>query len=388
MNLNLIICKIINVDYKDFSYLVNERGVRPVKAAIRLGASPEIAQIFAGLKLATTAEEITAVYKNDAVKSCMTGKDVGPFYVANGIGCIYSNNYRCLINLTTKSLCDKGYGYHRDIITSEMRKYFTSDNFISNNEIIKEEYESAEILKVIRTPIYSISYYGWEIKEIKFNFFGEGKVIRQWDLHKNELDIITSSFTKFVNEESNFFLTDSTSKTLELVIPNVGRLLNLSVVLQYGELSFRKDNIPVKMLEAMGGRRFLKAHAKHMHERKVTKETLHFKGTWWESARYWRGEKIVTTFSVTISNEYRNLYKKHVRYYETSHVIKPTGVFIPYFDFTTSYRKDVTNEILNCHLFKDIDEIENHYLNSLGDAYRERMNHPRKNLLRGRNKAA
>ena len=81
MNLNLIICKIINVDYKDFSYLVNERGVRPVKAAIRLGASPEIAQIFAGLKLATTAEEITAVYKNDAVKSCMTGKDVDPFYV-------------------------------------------------------------------------------------------------------------------------------------------------------------------------------------------------------------------------------------------------------------------------------------------------------------------
>ena len=102
MNLNLIICKIINVDYKDFSYLVNERGVRPVKAAIRLGASPEIAQIFAGLKLATTAEEITAVYKNDAVKSCMTGKDVGPFYVANGIGCIYSNNYRCLVCLSPK----------------------------------------------------------------------------------------------------------------------------------------------------------------------------------------------------------------------------------------------------------------------------------------------
>lgn len=391
MNLNSIIAKILKINLSQFEELVDGRGMRPVKAAIRLGAEPEKAQIFAGLKLATTAEEITAVYSNDSVKSCMTGKDVGPFYATNNIGCIYSNNYRCLINLETMALCVKGhwrgYGYHRDIISNELGKHFLSEDFISNKEVIKEESHSAEILKVIRTPTYNLSCYGWEIKEIKFNFFGESKTVKQWDLHQNELKEITNSFVKFVKEESQFFLTNSSSKTLELVVPNVGRLPSVTLSLRYGELRVYHERVLARMQEAMGGGWVPKVYAKNMHERKVKEETLHFEGGWWEREKYWCTEKIVTSFSVRIRNEYRNVYKKYTRYYEISHVVKPKGVYIPYFDFNT-VRKDVTDNILNHYLIKDNDELEDYYLNTLGDSYKERMNHPRRNLSHGRKSIA
>ncbi len=61
MNLNSIICKILNINIEEFNNLITGRGMRPVKAAIRLGAEPEKAEIFATLKIAKTAEEITAV---------------------------------------------------------------------------------------------------------------------------------------------------------------------------------------------------------------------------------------------------------------------------------------------------------------------------------------
>ena len=396
MNLNSIIAKILKINLNQFEELVDGRGMRPVKAAIRLGASPEKAEIFATLKIAKTAEEITAVYKNDNVRSCMTGNDVGPFYAANGISCIYSGNYRCLVNTKTMTLCSKGYqkgyGYHRDIITPELEKYFTGGRFITSSEVMKEEWASSEVLRVIRTPLFKTTYSGWKLKEISFNFFGESMKVHQWELFQNEADAISSSFLKWVREEAEFFLTNdsaSTARVVELVVPNLGRFPSVILTLQYGSFNYIDATLLNPIAIAMGGAHTLNIHAKSMHERKIKKETLRYEGFWFKKEKWWCTDNIITEVSVEIENTYRKVFKKHLAFFEVDKVVTPKGVLKPYLDFPLE-RRDVTSDVLNKTTIKlnDMEEVEDHYLNLLGDSYTERMNHPRENFSHGRKKKA
>ena len=396
MNLNSIIAKILKINLNQFEELVDGRGMRPVKAAIRLGAEPEKAQIFATLKIAKTAEEITAVYKNDKIRSCMTGDDVGPFYAANGISCIYSGNYRCLVNLKTMTLCSmgyqKGYGYHRNIITPELKNYFTGWRFITTTEIVGEEWVSSEVLKVIRTPSVKTTYSGWELKEISFNFFGESMKVSQWKLFQNEMDAISTSFLKWVREEAEFFLTNasaSTARVVELVVPNLGRFPSVILTLQYGSFNYIDPAILNPIAMAMGGAHTPNVHAKLMHERKIKQETLRYEGFWFKKEKWWCIDKVITSVSVEIENTYRKVFKKYLEFFEVDKVVTPKGVLKPYLDFPLE-RRDVTFDVLNKNIIqlKDMEEVEDHYLNLLGDSYTERMNHPRENFSHGRKKKA
>jgi hypothetical protein len=109
--LNVIIANLLSIDPEAFQAAVT-RGTRPVKAALKLGADIQMAQLVAALQLATSAEEIDTVYADQRTKSCMVGYNVGEFYSAHGIGVIHAPNYRRLVGLETGVLAPRGYGFH------------------------------------------------------------------------------------------------------------------------------------------------------------------------------------------------------------------------------------------------------------------------------------
>lgn len=123
LNINEIICDILQINAVEFQDLV-AKGQRPVKAAIRLGADAKLAQLVATLKVAYTAEEISTVYANMSVLSCMTGQDVGPFYEKYSIACLYSNNFRTLVNTDNMVLSGASYGYHGQRVQELLQPYF------------------------------------------------------------------------------------------------------------------------------------------------------------------------------------------------------------------------------------------------------------------------
>lgn len=140
MFLNKIICSSLGINLESFIKKVN-KGMRPVKAAISLGADSNLASIVAVLKLATTAEEINLAYSQEGARSCMTGELVGTFYASNKIQCIWSPNFRVLYNPTTKVACGSSYGFHRDILRPLLKKHLemNSDSFLECQEELTYE---------------------------------------------------------------------------------------------------------------------------------------------------------------------------------------------------------------------------------------------------------
>jgi hypothetical protein len=69
-DLFVIVANIMKIDVLAWRDLVDGRGMRPVKAAIKLGAAANIAQLVGDLRLAVTAEDINTVYADVPSRSC------------------------------------------------------------------------------------------------------------------------------------------------------------------------------------------------------------------------------------------------------------------------------------------------------------------------------
>lgn len=161
-DLNQIICNILNINYHDYDNLISKRKMGAVKAAVRLGADSNIAQIFAPLKLAMTSEEIIKAYSTP-VRSCMSNDiTVGDFYSTNQIYCIWSECFRVLYNPKTNIILDSSYGFHRDIVMKELSKQITvsEDNFlpIFSKEIIEKVSVTTAILSFAVPKISNIPF--------------------------------------------------------------------------------------------------------------------------------------------------------------------------------------------------------------------------------------
>ena len=122
-----ILGKIMGIDATTWRNLVDGRGMRPVKAAIKLGAKADIAQLVGDLKLAVTAEEIDTVYADERCKSCMTGCKVGRFWEINGVGVIYAPNFRLLVGLVTKGLNPQAYGFKGNTVHDLLEPFFDNE---------------------------------------------------------------------------------------------------------------------------------------------------------------------------------------------------------------------------------------------------------------------
>lgn len=109
--LNAVVAKILGICPVAFEASIT-RGTRPVKAALKLGADVQTAQLVASLQLAISAEEVDIVYADERTRSCMVGASVGKFYHAHGVGVIHAPNYRRLVGLETGVLAPRGYGFH------------------------------------------------------------------------------------------------------------------------------------------------------------------------------------------------------------------------------------------------------------------------------------
>lgn len=122
-----ILAKIMGIDATTWRNLVDGRGMRPVKAAIKLGAKADIAQLVGDLKLAVTAEEIDTVYADERCKSCMTGCKVGRFWEINSVGVIYAPNFRLLVGLVTKGLNPQAYGFKGNTVHDLLEPFFDNE---------------------------------------------------------------------------------------------------------------------------------------------------------------------------------------------------------------------------------------------------------------------
>ena len=122
-----ILGKIMGIDATAWRNLVDGRGMRPVKAAIKLGAKADIAQLVGDLRLAVTAEDIDTVYADERCKSCMTGCKVGRFWEINGVGVIYAPNFRLLVGLVTKGLNPQAYGFKGNTVHDLLGPFFDNE---------------------------------------------------------------------------------------------------------------------------------------------------------------------------------------------------------------------------------------------------------------------
>ena len=122
-----ILGKIMGIDATAWRNLVDGRGMRPVKAAIKLGAEANVAQLVGDLRLAVTADEIDTVYADDRCMSCMTGCKVGRFWEINGVGVIYAPNFRLLVGLVTKGLNPQAYGFKGDTVHDLLEPFFDNE---------------------------------------------------------------------------------------------------------------------------------------------------------------------------------------------------------------------------------------------------------------------
>lgn len=125
-DVNVMICAVLNIDQCQYTFLVTERGMKPSKALIRLGVNHREASLLGGLKLATSKEEIDSVYKDESIRSCMTGDAPGAFYEYNGIGVLYSSDFRCLVG-GSRGINPRAYGTKGDAIYQLIRPYFDKD---------------------------------------------------------------------------------------------------------------------------------------------------------------------------------------------------------------------------------------------------------------------
>lgn len=159
--LNEVIANILGICPESFQASL-DRGMRPVKAAIKQGASAPVAQLVASLTLATSVAEINSVYADTRTRSCMVGAEVGEFYHAHGIGVIHAPNYRRLVGLETGVLAPRGYGFHGnkvdDLLGDRAMEVEGEDSIISSR-FWGVEYKSQR--EVVYSHAETLKGYQW-----------------------------------------------------------------------------------------------------------------------------------------------------------------------------------------------------------------------------------
>lgn len=365
-NLNTVICSILNIRFDDFVSLVETRGMKPTKAAIRLGADPREAQLFAGLKLATTAKEIDEVYSNTNVLSCMQGQNVGKFYEANDFGVIYSDNFRCLINIKTGALVRSnhrttfGYGYHRDQICHVLAEHYTSDELVTN----KVYSERPVVVGYTNTTSeqFEVTVYHYKIDKL----FCDGEQIR--------LDYYGSSI-KFDKEELNCIF----KKVQEEVIKNLNteevhipyldkkyvvylkKIQQQSTVREVEEKCYLSGNTLVRNL-----RKLKSIYNDRFFSKKIPSAFFGLS----------LGDIMVSVYDVIgkVIDVKKPIRK--VKLQQRLELVVPKDAYYPYIDFVYD------NSWRDVEVYEDIshqEALEEHYWKRLGDSYREACNRPRTN---------
>lgn len=96
LDIQAVVASILEIDVTSFKSGL-AKGQKPVKLACKLGADYHKASLLASLSLAVTAAEINAVYADETIRSCMTGKNVGDYYAQMGVSCLHGANFRALV---------------------------------------------------------------------------------------------------------------------------------------------------------------------------------------------------------------------------------------------------------------------------------------------------
>lgn len=386
MNLNSIIAQILNINEQEFTALVEGRGMRPVKAAIRLGAEPDKAQIFAGLKIATTVSEIDAVYANENVRSCMTGNAPGQFYHDNGIGVIYSNNYRCLVNIKTSSLAIRhgwsGYGYHRDVISPILLQFLSGKKFWNKATTCEMvEYGTG---RFHYKPSVNAHIYGWKIVGVNGGFKDNNKrfsycnftwgVLARMELWSydeyNDVLAYLEHYLNFVEKSANSVIK------VDLPIELLGKASSITITLKCVK---EKENAYSYYCDYES--RYKRCGYYHDLARKG------LSGEFEENTEHLM--KVYDYFKATFILDVKAIKteerKTKIKYYSQDVIIRNKGVFIPFLDIEES-KEELPDTLFVVEGGEDY--IEDYYLGRLGDSYKERMNHPRRNLSHGRKSVA
>lgn len=96
LDIQAVVASILEIDVTSFKTGL-AKGQKPTKLACKLGADYHKASLLASLNLAVTAAEINAVYADETIRSCMTGKNVGDYYTQMGVACLQGANFRALV---------------------------------------------------------------------------------------------------------------------------------------------------------------------------------------------------------------------------------------------------------------------------------------------------
>lgn len=150
---NKLICKLLDINFVKYQQKVS-KGMRPVKAAIFLGAPVTLAEAVAPLQIAITAEDINYAYTQKNALSCMSNELVGAYYELNNISCLWTPNFRVLYNQDSKTFLGRSYGTHRDIILELLQQHYK----VSLSDFLKSENKLKEII-VTRDPYTSSGIY-------------------------------------------------------------------------------------------------------------------------------------------------------------------------------------------------------------------------------------
>lgn len=116
LDIQAVVASILEIDVTSFKSGL-AKGQKPVKLACKLGADYRKASLLASLNLAVTAAEINAVYADETIRSCMTGKNVGNYYAQMGVSCLHGANFRALVVEKEGMLyTPRGYGVHSNAV--------------------------------------------------------------------------------------------------------------------------------------------------------------------------------------------------------------------------------------------------------------------------------
>ena len=193
---NSLIANILNIDLAEFEVFLG-RGMKPVKAAVRLGADLMVAQIIAGLKLATTAEEINTVYASN-ILSCMKDQPVGEFWEYNNVQCLYTSNFRILCQWERGALFPKAYGFHHEV-GRELLLPFMGESVEPCLNRHQEKEFIAPYGKVVYIPYNDLDFLGRDPNEIAWEDYTgndfentEGYYLgREGTEHVSEIEFLT-----------------------------------------------------------------------------------------------------------------------------------------------------------------------------------------------------
>lgn len=333
-NLNQIIATECGVSLDDWRALVDGRGMRPIKALIKLGADPKIAQAIGDLKLAVTADEINVAY-NTNVKSCMTGDEVGEYYQANQIGCIWSAKYRRLIGLTNKIVAPRSYGEYMYVIDKILRKHVKRGS---------NPFPVRYFTKTTRRVVKLREVIGARISDFTFSI---GQVVTEYksrpvDVNSKEFKCVEKYFIDAFVSDAIFgaIWSDCKSYTAH------GYTVHIDFSEQVTEVTGRKarEVLGVKSIKTVGTR-----DGKTVYK-------LRF----------------VDKFTEEIPE-----FEYSTRTYLGRAEIVPNGCKAPYIDFLKY--DDAVDVTYEPDVLTETDLLEEHYLARLGNSYKERMNKPRTN---------